>query len=270
MIALTDHDTVAGIAEVIGAGTVSGIRVIPGIEMSAEEHGTHILGYGIDYRGEEFLLQLERFKHDRVEGAVRMVENLKRAGFAVEWDDVLREATGAVIARPHIARAILKHPENKDILSGVSTSHDFIERFLSNQSPHYVHRAHITCREAIGLIHDVDGVAIWSHPAIHFQGDPDGLEEFLKKLAGWGIEGIEVFNPSHTEDDVELLQHLAARYRILRTGGSDFHEKGGHAPDSRGLHAARTVGDFETYGFPIEDIIPALDLVMEKRKSATA
>lgn len=264
-IAITDHDTVGGIDEALHAGRELEVRVIPGIEMSAEEHGLHILGYGLDHTREKLLAQLEEFKQGRIAGAKQMVENLKRAGFVVEWSDVEQEATGSVFARPHIARAILKRLENKEKLGSVLNTHDFIDTYLSNESPYYVHRSHISVKDAIVLIRESCGVAVWSHPAIHFRDDYDGLEKFLQEMIGWGIQGLEVFNPSHAEDDVEFIQGLASTYRLLRTAGSDFHEQGEHAADSvTGLHSARFIGDYETYGFLTDDVIPRLDEAMEK------
>lgn len=267
VIALTDHDTVAGVAEALKAGAEYGVRVIAGIEISIEEHGLHLLGYGIDHENTALLAQLAEAADNRIAGAKEMVQNLKNAGFVVEWEGVMRQATGAVIARPHIARAILAHPENKEKLGGIATMHDFIEAHLSNESPHYVRRARIAARHAIELIHKAGGVAVWSHPAIHFHANTDELETFLRQLKEWGIDGIEVFNPSHTEDDAELLQGLAARYGLLRTAGSDFHEKGEHVADPvSGLHSARALGDFETYGFSIDDVVPRLDEAIARRK----
>lgn len=260
VIAITDHDTVGGVQEAINAAMGTNIRVIQGIEMSVEEHGLHILGYGIDYADGELLKKLEEFKQGRVEGAKQMVENLKQAGFVVEWRDVEQEATGSVFARPHIARAILKRQENKQKLGSIANVHDFIEMFLSNESPHFVHRSHISVKDAITLIRNVGGVAVWSHPAIHFREDYDGLEKWLKEMIGWGIQGLEVCNPSQSEDDAEFLQGLCSTHRLLRTMGSDFHEKGDHAADSlSGLHSARFVGDYDTYGFATDDIILKLD-----------
>ena len=91
-----------------------------------------MLGFGIDHTNAGLLGKLEEFKQGRTEGAKQMVENLKRAGFVVEWEDVEREATGSVFARPHLARAILKRPENKEKLGSVANSHDFIDAYLSN------------------------------------------------------------------------------------------------------------------------------------------
>lgn len=267
VIAITDHDAVAGMDEAMAAGARERVRVIPGIEISAEERGVHILGYGIDHRDQSMLAALERAARGRMEGAKQMVENLRAAGFAIEWDDVVKQATGAVVARPHLARAVLGRPENKEKLGGISTSHDFIQKYLTDESPYYVRRAHVSARDAIALIHRAAGVAVWSHPAIHFGGDYGELEVFLKDLIAWGLDGVEVFNPSQTEDDAEFLDALAAKYKLLRTAGSDFHERGDHAADSvSGLHAARAVGDYETHGFPTDDIIPRLDEAMAQRK----
>ncbi|MBI3442979.1 MAG: PHP domain-containing protein [Candidatus Sungbacteria bacterium] len=265
-IAITDHDTVAGVAEAIIASSGLGVRVIPGIEMSVEEHGLHILGYGIDCANEKLHGVLEESKQGRIAGAQQMVENLRHSGFAVTWDDVRKQATGAVVARPHLARAVLAHPENKAKLGGVSTVHDFIEAFLADDSPNYVRRPHISAHDAIELIRHAGGVAVWSHPAIHFRNDPDGLEQMLQKLIEWGIKGVEVFNPSHTEDDVEYLEGLVTTYHLLRTAGSDFHEARPSVRDSQGLHAAEFIGDYETYGFSTEGILERLDEAMTEEK----
>ncbi|OGZ97723.1 MAG: hypothetical protein A3J10_00740 [Candidatus Sungbacteria bacterium RIFCSPLOWO2_02_FULL_54_10] len=261
VIAMTDHDTINGVAETLGAGARAGVRVIGGIEMSVEDRGAHMLGFGVDHTHAVLLERLALFQQARVEGAKQMVRNLAAAGFAVTWEDVERQASGTV-ARPHIARAVLARPENRESIGDIATSHDFIEKFLTDDSPYYVRRAHISAPDAIALIHTAGGVAVWSHPAIHFSGDQEGLEVFLKDLIGWGIEGMEVFSPAHTEDDAEFLHALAGKYGILRTGGSDFHEKGDHHADARGLHAARTLGDFETYGFPADDMVEKLDAAL--------
>lgn len=267
VIAITDHDTAAGVREAEEEAQGTNVRVIPGIEMSVEEHGLHILGFGIDPENPALLDELAKSQEGRIAGARQMVENLQHTGFVVDWEDVLREAAG-VIARPHIARAILGRPENREKLGVISSVHDFIEALLSNDSPNYVHRTHITAKEAIDLIHGAGGAAVWSHPAIHFPDAPDRVEQFLNELIGWGLEGLEIFNPSHTEDDAEFLESLASKYHLLRTAGSDFHEKGAHAPNERGLHSADFLGDYQTYGFPTEDIVAKIDEVLQKRRGA--
>ena len=266
VIAITDHDSVAGVAAAIHAAVSMGIRVIPGIEMSVEEHGVHLLGFGINYENQTLLSELARMREERIASAQKMVANLKAAGFIIEWNEVAREASGDVVARPHIARALLLHAENGDKLGNAASTHDVIERVLTDTSPYYVSRAHIIAKDAIALIHSAGGLAAWSHPAIHFRDDYEGLEKFLQELIAWGLEGMEIFNPSHTEDDVEFLESLAVRYRMLRTAGSDFHEKGPHLAGDNGLHSARTVGDYETYGFPTDMIIAELDVAIARHK----
>ncbi len=274
VIALTDHDTVDGVQEALLAGGEFGVRVIPGIEISVEEHEAHILGLGLDHNNSELLSYCREAKKKRIEGAQKMLENLKNAGFVVEWTDVSKEARGGVVARPHISRAILNREENQAKLGGVSTVHDFIEKYLGNDSPYYVKRSHISAKNAIELIHGACGIAVWSHPAIHFQDDYEGLEKFLGELITWGIDGMETFTPSHTEDDVEFVQGLTVKYNLLKTAGSDFHEKGQEkkaAPTDRGiieLHSASFVGDYPTYGFPTDNnILTKLDEALAKRKT---
>lgn len=271
-IAITDHDTAAGVAEAAAAGKELGIRVIPGIEMSAEERGIHILGFGIDAARRELIDELKKFEENREKGAKKMVENFKAAGFAVEWEDVLKEATGAVIARPHIARAVFGRPENKEKLKDTPAMSDFFDRYLSDESSIYVPRTHILARDAIALIRDSGGVAVWSHPAIHFQQDSGGFGKFLEELSGWGIDGVEVFNPAHTEDEAAMVERAAEKRELLRAAGSDFH-----AADSIGTTLGqeanstdKTIGDFPTYGRDISGILPALDRAMAGRSAAIA
>ncbi len=269
VIAITDHDTVAGVEEALRAGAEFEVRVIPGIEISVEEEGAHILAYGFDYQSDELGRAVKRFVEERISRAKKIMENLKRnEGFLVEWQDILKEAGSAsTITSPHIVYAVMKRPENREKLArdGVNVKQKFYERYLAEGGPNNVRREHFSAKQAIELIHKLGGVAIWSHPAIHFKKDCEGLENFLKELISWGIDGLEVFSPSHNEDDVEFLEGLKAKYNLLRTAGSDFHEAGDHPSDKEtGLHSARSVGDYETYGFSTEDIVFKLDEAVEK------
>lgn len=267
VIAITDHDTIGGVEEALAAGKEFGIRVIPGIEMSVEDHDAHILGYGIDYKNAALLEELERFRRGRVEGAKKMVEKFQEAGFVLEWEDVVKEASG-VVGRPHIVRAILKRPENKEKLGPIKSSHDFFEVYFQKGSPFYIRRTHISAPKAVALIHRAGGVAVWSHPAIHFENDYAGLEVFLQQLVSWGIDGVEVCNPSHTEDDAEFIASLALKYNLLQTAGSDFHIKEPpREPNEKGLRPAATVGDYRTFGFSFEHTISKLDDMLQGRSS---
>lgn len=263
-ISITDHDTVGGVLEALEAGKEFGIKVIPGIEMSVEENDAHILGYGINYENKALLGALKSAQESRREGAKKIVQNFKDAGFAIEWADVEKSAGGTVTS-PHIVYEILRRPENKEKLGSVSTKHDFYDTFLFRGSPFWVKRFHISAKDAINLIHEANGAAVWSHPVLCFPGNYEALENFLKQLIEWGLDGVEAFNPSHTEDDTEFIQNMALKYKLLTTAGSDLHDIGKHAPNERGLHSADTVGDFETYGFSIEGVMPVLEAALAKR-----
>ena len=276
VIALTDHDTVDGISEALSRGSEQGIRVIPGIEISVADHHAHLLGYGIDHRHAGLLVALESARNARIESVRETTENLKKnEGFAVEWDDVLHDTPGSIsVTRLHLVRAIMKRPENQERLKGV-TKKDFFDKFLQDGGRNYMPRLTMSAQDAIGYVHAAGGAAVWSHPAIHFRSskdvgspvNPEALETFLQELISWGIDGIEVFNPSHTEDDVELMESLAVKYDCARTAGSDFHDTSPHPRDpGTGLHSADTPGDYETYGFSTDGIVERLDEAILRRR----
>lgn len=267
-MAITDHDTVAGVAEAVAAGKELDVRVIPGIEISIQEHGMHLLGLGINITNPTLLVALKQAAENRLAVSRQMVENFRQGGFAVDWEDVLREAEGsAVITRPHIVSAIMKRSENAAKLKGITTKHEFFESYFTDQSPFYVRGSTITPDEAITLTHRAGGVAVWSHPPIpDFVGNCGALEMFLKELIGHGLDGIELFGPSLTEADFRCLEELAGRYHLLITAGSDFHEARPPTEEPWPRSAA-TIGDYPTYGRSLDNILPALDAAMEKRRA---
>lgn len=269
-IAITDHDTVAGVAEALAAGRELGVRVIPGIELSAQDHGAHILGLGIDTEDQALRSALARAGESRIHAAKEMVRRFQAGGFAVEWDDVLREAGDAIITRPHIVAAIMKCPENSGKLVGIATKHDFFEKYFREDGPFYVRGSQITVEQAIQLIRGTGGVAVWSHPPIpDFVGKCAELEAFLRKLIGWGLDGVELFGPALTDADFTCLEKLSVRYGLLRTAGSDFHEisNAGGKPWPR---SASAIGDFPAFGRSFDGLLEALDEAMARRRTERA
>ena len=267
-IAITDHDTVAGVPEALAAGAKFGVRVIPGIEISVGDHGIHMLAIGIDIENDALRAAMERAAESRIRTAKAIVEKLNGGGFVVTWEDVLREAAGAVVVRPHIAEAVLKRPENREKLGGVTTKREFFETFFSDQGPYYVRHSTVTARDTIRLIHDAGGVAVWSHPPIpEFVGQCAVMEEFLKELITYGLDGLEVFSPSHTESDTACLDGLAERYHLLRSAGSDFHERHNRI-DEPWPRPASTIGDYPTYGRSIDGIVGGIDQAFAGRRIA--
>lgn len=269
VIAITDHDTIAGVEEAMDEGGKLGVRVISGIEISVEEYGAHILGLGIDHKNERLAEFIGRFKEERILRLKKLMENLKRnEGFFVEWEDVLKEAgMAATLTSPHLVYAVIKKTENQEKLlrDGVKSKQDFYSKYLVSGGPNDEKREHFSAKQAIELIHEARGLAFWSHPAVHFNGDYDELEKFLADLVGWKIDGVEVFSSAHTEDDVEFLEGLTRKYGLLCSAGSDFHEVAVHTPNEQGLHSADTIGDFQTFGFSVDQVVTKLDSAMQKK-----
>src|SRR3989344_4285586 len=185
-LAITDHDTIGGVDEAKAAGVEFGMEVIPGIEMSCNHggHGIHILGLGINHKHPilgELLSELQREREHR---AKLMVEKLQSFGFAVDYKEVRQRAAG-VVARPHIAEAVMENPANagKLAMEGIKTRKDFFSSYIANNAKAYVHHVPLEARRAISVIHQAGGIAIWSHPTIPTE-----------------------------------------KYNILRSAGSDFHD----------------------------------------------
>lgn len=267
VIALTDHDTVQGVEEAKTAGGELGIEVIPGVELSANhgELGLHILGYGIDIKNAALLAASEKIRLSRIARAKEMVKRLRKQGFKISYEDVAKRARGGMVMRPHIAFEILENPENKEVLGGAETKGDFIRSFLVSGKPAYVESRDLNFEQAVAIIHGAKGVAVWSHPAVHFPETFDGLENALKELVALGLDGVEVFNSSHTESAVRFLHELARARNLLFTAGSDFEVEPKTDISDGG---PRGLGDYQTYGFATDEIIPRLKEAMAAAAAA--
>jgi predicted metal-dependent phosphoesterase TrpH len=210
-IALTDHDTVAGIEDATRAGLAAGIRVVPGVELSAVEGDveTHILGLHLsDTRElEATLTELRDMRRTRAE---RIVGRLNELGVRVEFAAVLEQAAGGAIGRPHVARAMIAEGWAVDF-------RDAFDRYLGNGRPAYVGKERLAVVDAIALIHRAGGLAVLAHPS---QG---GTRERIEAFARDGIDGVEVRHPSHSSEDVARLTALVDHFGLVPSGGSDWH-----------------------------------------------
>ncbi len=266
VMALTDHDTVVGVKEAEAAGREFGVEVIPGIELSCGhgDLGLHILGYGVDIDNPNLLAASKKIKQLRIERAKEMVRRLKEEGFQIDYQSVERRASGGMVMRPHIAFEILENPVNHELLGGIKTKGEFIRNFLVSGKPAYVELEDLDSKASIELIHSAGGVAVWSHPAVHFSESFEGLEATLTELVTLGLDGVEVFNSSHTEAATRLLARLASSKKLLSTAGSDFEvEPPAGSPDVK----PRSPGDYDTYGLSAGDIIPNLKLAIAARQN---
>lgn len=223
-IALTDHDTLGGLAEATAVGAQVHVRVVPGIELSAVEGEaeTHILGLHLG-RPVELELKLVELREMRLNRAVRMVERLNELGIPVQFESVLKEAAGGAVGRPHVARAIIAGGWAGDF-------REAFERFLGNGKSAYVPKQQLPAMEAIALIHQAGGLAVLAHPGGQCS------RAHITTLVAAGLDGIEVLHPSHSWDDSQRLDALAAEFRLIRSGGSDWH---GSADGARSLGMMR-------------------------------
>lgn len=228
LLALTDHDSVAGVQEALDAAPANGIRVIPATELSSVDdvyEELHILGYLVDHRDARFGEILADLRGDRERRVLAMAERMREEGFQFDDSELKRrQASGDPLGRPHLARAILEHPANRERLQaeGIGGLNDIFPAYLVPGVPTYVARSRPTVAEAIELIHDAGGVAIWAHPFWDVQ-DPATVRAMLERFVDLGADGVEAFYPTHTAEQVQLLCDVAAERDLLTTGSSDFH-----------------------------------------------
>ena len=229
LLALTDHDTVAGVEEALAAGRETGVEIVPAVELSAvdgEHEELHILGYGIDHRDPALLAALEDLRADREERILAMAGALRDAGFALDDTELeARRARGEPLGRPHLARALLDHPANAERLAaeGISGPNELFPRYLVPGAPTYVRRTRPTVADAIELIHAAGGRAVWAHPFWDLDASA-AVETSLRRYAALGMDGVEAFYPTHGPEQVRLLTGLADELGLsLVTGSADFH-----------------------------------------------
>ena len=231
LLALTDHDTVSGVAEALRAGERHGVRVVPAVEISAidpaaeEPRELHILGYDIDHAGPQLTAQLAEFLADREQRTLRMAAALKEAGFELDEDQLNnRVAAGKPIGRPHLAEAVLAAPANAARLEHeqIDDVGSLIKAYLIEGRPAFRLRETPTVGQAIDAIHDAGGVAIWAHPFWDVS-DPSDVLATIDRFLALGIDGIEAFYVTHTREQTVLLGKRCQELGLLSTGSADFH-----------------------------------------------
>jgi len=233
LLALSDHDTVDGVDEALAAGAVHGVRVVPATEISAVDgpyEDLHVLGYGIDHRSALLGERLLDARADRERRADAMAARLHELGFEIDPAPIeARKAKGKPVGRPHLAAAVLAHPSNASRLSdeGHQDVSSFIPAYLIQGKPGYVARTHPTVEEAVAWIHEAAGVAVWAHPFWDIK-DSDEVLAAIDRYRAAGLDGVEVFYPSHTEEQTRLLARRTEELGLLSTGSSDYH-----GPDHR-------------------------------------
>ena len=224
-VALTDHDTLEGIAEAQAVAEKVGVELVPGCELSCEvREGTmHMLVYFLE-PGEgplqDRLVELQRIRSDRNH---RMVDRLRQLGMDVTYDELATEAGGRGVGRPHAAAVLMR----KGYVTSVPEAFD---RFLAKGKPGYVEKERLSPREAVELARRSDAVPVLAHP-FTLGRTVKGLGSVVEELAGFGLGGMECLYSRYSPDEREALARLAQRNRLVPTGGSDHH--GTYKPDLR-------------------------------------
>lgn len=214
LMALTDHDTAAGVDEAVEAARDRPLTVVPGLEISTcyTPHELHVLGYWVNTRAPSILAHQHAAVNRRVERMERMLARLAEMGVPVTLEQV-RVAAGPeaqTLGRPHLARALLAGGHIKSFGEAFS-------RYIADGGPAFVSQDFPTPEEAIATIHAGGGVAVWAHPPL------DVVEELLPDFVTWGLDGVECFRPNLQAGDVERLLGLARAHGLFPTGGSDWH-----------------------------------------------
>jgi predicted metal-dependent phosphoesterase TrpH len=249
LLALSDHDTVDGVNEARQAAREHGIRLTPAAELSAV-HGAHedlhVLGYEIDPDDPDLNAALHDFRGDRARRIDAMADRLRELGFELDSAPLdARRAAGKPIGRPHLADAVLSHPANAERLAseGIDGRNALFPPYLVPGAVAYVARSRPTVAQAIEVIHAAGGVAVWAHPFWDLD-IPAETVDTLREFAAAGLDGVEAFYATHTEEQTRLLHATAGELGLLTTGSSDFH-----GPEHERFNAFRA---FETYGLEPE------------------
>lgn len=229
LLALTDHDSVAGVDEALAATAgLPGIRVVPGLEVSAldeDREDLHICGYGVDHHHPALTAALADWRADRAQRSVRMLEALRACGWTVDPSEIeQRAAEDRSIGRPHLAAAAFAHPDNAARLAaeGLETSTDVLVAYLTPGTPAFVPRTTPTVAEAIAVLHEAGGVAIWAHPFWDVS-EPERVLTILDRFVAHGLDGIEAYYATFDEAQTRFLHDAAVARNLLTTGSADFH-----------------------------------------------
>ncbi len=209
-VALTDHDTVAGIEEALAAGKIYGIEVVPGVEISAYHLGKeiHLLAY-YPAIPEKLRQSLDSVRQERYQRMDRMLNKLKSMKINLSMEDILNEAKTAAPGRLHLARVLLKKKY-------VTTLKEAFTLFLARGKPAYAPRKAMTSLEAMKIFQEAGALPVLAHPGSNGQN-------LVPELVSIGLRGVEVFHPDHNPTMTQYYLDLANEMGMLITGGSDFH-----------------------------------------------
>lgn len=241
-VALTDHDSLAGLAEAATVAAGLGVELVPGCEVSCRKPqapggrvsgSVHVLCYFVEEGDGPLQHELRGLRADRRARNAALVERLAELGVPVSWEEVVAEAGGEEgVGRPHFARVLVRHGAAEDVS-------DAFDRWLADDRPAYVPKARLGADDVARLARGSRGVAVLAHP-LSLGLTPAALASVVGELADAGLTGIEAFYGSYLPDERRMLVDMAERAGLVATGGSDFH--GTFKPD---LSVGTGRGDLE-------------------------
>lgn len=254
LIAVTDHDSTAGVEQARRAAEKLGLQVLTGVELSCgAQKEIHVLGYGFDPENAAFEQFCACRRGQRIARTEEMVRRLCALGRPVSVERV-RELARGVMGRPHVARALMEAGH------AASVSEAF-ERYLKPGKPGYVPKEDVKVSEAVRLVREAGGVAVLAHPMELKMGETT-LEPLIHEWKTQGLAGIEAYHPSAQNNHAHALVHMARREGMLVTGGSDFHGETAHRSSiGEGLDRWRTVQ---------EDVAALMAAIEKSRAEATS
>ena len=216
-LALTDHDTTAGVPRFLAAAAATAVRAVPGVELSVDcSSGVmHMLGYWMDLANPELVRQMEWIRDGRAMRNRAMLEKLNALGFAMTWADVQAFAGEDVVGRPHFAQVMLQKGYAKD-------KNEAFDKWLGDGKPGYADRPRLTAEVAVALIRQAGGVAVLAHP-FTLRVSKDAMASLFIELAAAGLAGVECYYSEHSADLTKEYLAMAKQANLVPTGGSDFH-----------------------------------------------
>lgn len=216
-LALTDHDIMTGVDELVTHGDKHGIHTLSGVEVSAlySKISVHIIGYGIDHHNSEFIHWLDKLQEGREERNRNILLSLREDGIDITMEEVSNFSGTGLTGRPHIANVLIQ--------KGIVRSFNEAFRYYLGRGKKAWHRRFCyTAIETIQAIHKAGGIAVLAHPG-HLDPEMKLQPKLIRELAAYGLDGIEVYYPSHNAKMKKALANLAGSLDLLTTGGSDYH-----------------------------------------------
>lgn len=212
-LAITDHDNMDAYRLLRSGGYNGPVNIIPGVEISCYDFGreVHILGYFLDHTSEEVREYEKFYREDRVRRAQEMVRNLNTCRVNISIQEVLDEAKGATVGRPHVAAILVR----KNVVSTIQQAFDV---YLDVGKPGYAAKTPFPIAKAVEMVHRAGGILSVAHPGRYFTNAAMCLQ-----LIETGVDAIEVYHPSHWYVTREFYRVLCTQHNLLVTGGSDFH-----------------------------------------------